>query len=86
MFKKDDIVVRVVDNGIPHNKGKIIKFTRVGHYSGYIEDSWSSNGETNHSFSSCRMATPEEVIAYNNGIKNISDIKEEEVNNNYLVF
>lgn len=74
MFKKDDIVVCISDKYYITEEGDIYSLSydqienqvrgKTGVYNGHIEAS------------DVRFATPNEILAYKRGIRNIKDIKE----------
>lgn len=75
IFNKGDIVVSYKQwNGYATQIGAIFKVTRVD--DGRIKSD-DSNADGCQHISNTRHATYQEILAYNQGIRNIKDIKEQ---------
>lgn len=72
-YKKGDIVVVYKERSSDNQSiGEIYKATDDSQYNGYVYG--SEFGQCQHG-ETLRLATPSEIIAYNQGIRNIKDIK-----------
>lgn len=79
MFKKNDIVVRIGNEKDSHyNIGELGKVTELDRCikNTRIEIQFCKDGMLIPLIENIRLATPLEIIAYNQGITNINDIKD----------